>query len=90
MSNEEQKPAEVKNNVFDLDKKRFDRLKGKPYPMILDEAELLRLKFQSGKLDNHYDAYRFVTLVKYMIQFGHSEAVKFSYQLIYDQFMKGL
>jgi len=83
-------PEEVKDNVVHLDSKRLDRLKGANYFAIVDEAELLRMKFQTGKIDNAHDAYRFVTLVKYIMTYGHSEALKFSYKLIYDQFMSGL
>lgn len=79
-----------KNNVVQIDSKRIEKLKTKDYFKILDEAEVLRMKFQSGRIESHAEAYRFVTLCKYLMEFGNSESVKYGYKMIYHQFMRGL
>lgn len=76
------------DNIRSLSDKRIERLKSKgSYWGLLDEYEILRLKFYYEPEMSKREALRFIELCKYFMQNGHSESFKLSCKYMYDKFM---
>lgn len=88
---EENKKEE--NKIVHIDQKRFKNLAKKSYFAILEEYDCLRVKFINSDIDNSMeikDKIRFITLCKYLIENGHSEALRLSCKFMYERYLKGL
>ena len=88
MSNEEDKKQELPSNLTHIDSARVKRLKERGHMMtMLEEFEVLRLKFFYDKLTDKQEATRFITLVKYFMENGPTEAMRLSCKLMYEKYI---
>jgi len=72
-----------------IDQARVKRMKVRGHMMtMLDEYECLRLKFFYDKLHDRQEATRFVTLTKYFMENGPTEAMRLSCKLMYEKYME--
>lgn len=81
------------NKVVHIDQKRFKNIAKKSYFAILEEYECLRIKFANADIGSGLevkDKIRFITLCKYLMDHGHSDAVKLSCKFMYERYLKGL
>lgn len=85
MDDQEKKESEVTH----IDQARVKRMKTRGHMMsMLEEFECLRVKFFYDKLDDRKDATRFVTLTKYFMDNGPTEAMRLSCKLLYEKYMQ--
>lgn len=81
---EEKKPSTVSN----IDNKRIEKLaQHGHYNSMLEQFELLRLKFIYGEEMNKEEGIKFITMAKYFAQYGHSEPFRYSCQLILKKYV---
>lgn len=72
-----------------LDDKRVDHLTTKGhYLTMIEDFETLRLKLIYDDELSKKEAIRLVTLTKYFLRYGHSEAFKLSCKYLYERFME--
>jgi hypothetical protein len=77
----------ILDNITNIDVARIKRLKIKGhYWSLYDEFEKLRLKFFYEKTLTPQEAVRFITLLKYHKENGHSEAFKLNCEYLYKQY----
>jgi hypothetical protein len=90
MSDENKKDTvEDLSNVVSLDKAKIDRLKQRGHlGTMLEEFEILRLKLLYDQDMDKQEATRLVTLTKYFIEYGPTEAFRLSCKLMYEKYMK--
>ena len=75
--------------VTHIDEARLKRMKTRGHMMtMLDEFECLRVKFFYDKLHDQKDATRFITLTKYFMENGPTEAMRLSCKLLYEKYMQ--
>jgi hypothetical protein len=79
----------IQNNVSSIDDRRISRLleRGNLYS-IIEEYEILRLKLLYDKELTKVEAIRLVTLCKYLMDNGPSEAFRLSCQYLYERYIK--
>lgn len=83
---EEATPPEA--SVNHIDEARVKRMKTRGHMMtMLEEFEVLRLKFFYDKLTDKQEATRFVTLLRYFKQHGPTEAMRLSCQLMLEKYV---
>lgn len=86
---DESKKEEIVNNVNHIDEARVKRMKTRGHMMsMLEEFEVLRIKFFYDKLTDKREAVRFVTLVKYFMENGPSEAMRLSCRLMHEKYIE--
>lgn len=84
---EEATPPEA--SVNHIDEARVKRMKTRGHMMtMLEEFEVLRLKFFYDKLTDKQEATRFVTLVKYFMENGPTEPMRLSCRLLYEKYIE--
>lgn len=72
-----------------IDQARIKRMKTRGHMMsMLEEFEILRLKFIYGKLEDKRDASRFVTLLKYFAENGPSEALRLNCKYMLEKYVE--
>lgn len=77
------------DNVFSLDDAKIQRLKEKGHlSSMLEEFEILRLKLLYDQEMSKQEATKLVTLTKYFMEHGPTEAFKLSCKFMYDKYMK--
>ena len=78
-----------KNNIVSLDDKRIERLTQRGhYFTMLEQFELLRLKFIYGDTMNKKEALDFITMCKYFVKYGHSEPFRYSCEQILKKYIE--
>lgn len=83
------KKEEIVNNVNHIDEARLKKMKTRGHMMsMLEEFEVLRIKFFYDRLTDKQEATRFVTLVKYFMENGPSEAMRLSCRLMYEKYIE--
>lgn len=88
MSAENEVPEPIAE-VVHIDTARINRIKKKANLMgLLEEFEMLRLKFFYDKLSDRREATRLVTLCKYFMDSGPTESFRLSCKLFYDKYMR--
>lgn len=76
-------------NVVSLDKAKIKRLKRHGHlGTMLEEFEILRLKLLYDQDMDKQEATKLVTLTKYFIENGPTEAFRLSCKLLYEKYMK--
>jgi hypothetical protein len=90
MNEENNKTDDSKiDNVVDIDKAKIQRLRVRGHLLsMLEEFEILRLKLLYDQDMNKQEATQLVTLTKYFIEYGPSEAFRLSCKLMYEKYMK--
>ena len=84
---EEVKKEELENLVS-IDLARIKRMKMRGhYYSLVDEYEKLRLKFHYEKEMDKVEVIRFITLCKFFMENGHSEAFKLSCKYLFEKYM---
>lgn len=82
-------PKKLESTLNHIDEARVKKMKNKGHTMsMLEEFEVLRVKFFYDKLTDRQEATRFVTLVKYFMVNGPSEAMRLSCRLMYEKYME--
>ena len=77
------------NKVISLEEARLARLHQRNnYSKLIEEYEVLRIKFLYGKTLNVQEARRFIELTKYFVKYGHSESFRLTCQYTYDKYIK--
>jgi hypothetical protein len=80
-----------KKKTLSFDDKRVEKLAERGhYPSLLEEYEMLRLKFLHEDLDKitKEEAIKLTTLTKYMMKYGHSEPYKLNCKYFYEKYIK--
>jgi hypothetical protein len=76
-------------NVVSIDKAKINRLKQRGHlGTMLEEFEILRLKLLYDQNMDKQEAMKLVTLTKYFIDNGPTEAFRLSCKLMYEKYMK--
>lgn len=82
-------PTLPEASVNHIDEARVKRMKTRGHMMtMLEEFEVLRLKFFYDKLTDKQEATRFVTLVKYFMENGPTEPMRLSCRLMYEKYIE--
>ena len=77
-------------NIMHIDEARLRRMSKKGHTLsMLEEYEMLKLKFLYSKLDDRIEAMRLVTLCKYFMEKGPTELIRLSSSLFYDKYING-
>lgn len=85
MSNKEDED----NNITHLDKGRVSKLeRNGHYYSLLEEFDLLKSKLIYNYSMDTREAHRLVTLIKYFLKNGHSEAFKLQVRYLHDKYIK--
>lgn len=85
----EVKNESIDSNVINIDKFRVERLKQKGHlGTMLEEYEILKLKLLYDQDMNKQEATKLVTLTKYFIEHGPTEAYRLSCKLLYQKYME--
>lgn len=72
-----------------IDLARIKRMKVRGHQWsMLEEFEILRVKFIYGKLEDKQETTRFVTLIKYFMENGPSEAMRLNCKLMYEKYIE--
>jgi hypothetical protein len=80
---------EEKNNLVSIDSAKIKRLKERGHiGSMLEEFELLRLKLLYEEPMNKQEASKLVTLTKYFMDNGPSEAFRLSCKFLYEKYIK--
>ncbi len=88
MSAEIKEPEQLAQ-VVHIDSARIKRLKKRANLIgLIEEFEMLRMKFFYDKLEDRREATRLVTLCKYFLENGPTESFRLSCKLFYDKYMK--
>jgi len=75
--------------VSHIDQARIRRMKERGHQMSMyEEFEILRLKFIYGKLEDKQETTRFVTLIKYFMENGPSEAMRLNCKFMYEKYVE--
>lgn len=84
MSNKEEK-----TNVVSIDEARIDKMKknGHYYSMV-EQFEMLRLKFLYNDEMTKQEGIDFVTYLKYFSIYGHSESFKYSCKKMLEKYVE--
>lgn len=86
---DEPKKDETVATVNHIDEARIKKMKVKGHMMsMIEEFEVLKLKFFYDKLTDKAEATRFVTLVKYFMENGPTEPFRLSCRLMYEKYME--
>ena len=89
MSEQDDKKPEDPSNVNHIDEARVKKMKMRGHMMsMLEEFEVLRIKFFYDKLTDKQEATRFITLVKYFMENGPTEAMRLSCRLMFEKYME--
>ena len=89
MSEQDDKKPEHPSNVNHIDEARVKKMKMRGHMMsMLEEFEVLRIKFFYDKLTDKQEATRFITLVKYFMENGPTEAMRLSCRLMFEKYME--
>ncbi len=89
MSDEVKNPDELVNNVVDIVDAKVAKLKKHGHMMSMyEEFEILRIKFIYDDLKERQEAIRFVTLLKYFMENGPSEAMKLNCKYMYEKYVR--
>lgn len=88
MSEQDDKKPEEPSNVNHIDEARVKKMKMRGHMMsMLEEFEVLRIKFFYDKLTDKQEATRFVTLLRYFKDNGPTEAMRLSCQLLLEKYV---
>lgn len=81
-------PEEI-SNLVDITDARIKRLRERGHLVSMyEEFEILRIKFIYDDLKDRQDAIRFVTLLKYFMENGPSEAMRLNCKYMFDRYVK--
>ena len=83
------KTESTENNVLDLDTGRFKKLDNSSYFNILEEFECLRIKIMMDQEFEQKDAHRFITLLKWIKDNGHTDSLKMFCAALYKKMLRG-
>jgi len=83
-------PDKDTNKITHIDDMRIRKLREKGHiQSMIEEYEILRLKFLYEKSMTKQEAVRLVTLCKYFMDNGPSESFRYSCKLMYQKYMEG-
>lgn len=88
---DDNKPAtpEQVSNVVEIVDARIQRMRERGHLISMyEEFEILRIKFIYDDLKDRQDAIRFMTLLKYFMENGPSEAMRLNCKYMYERYVK--
>lgn len=88
MSDKENKKDELINNLNYIDQARIKRMKERGHILsMLEEFEILSIKFYHDKLTEKREVIKFITLVKYFAENAPTEALKLRCKFILEKYV---
>lgn len=77
------------NKIRSIDEIRVRKLDHKNYWSVLEEFECLKVKIMIDKEFTQGEAHRFITLLKYLKDKGHSESFKMFCSSLHKKLQRG-
>lgn len=78
-----------KTNIVNIDEIKLKKLKLQGHlPSIIEEFDILRLKFIYKKNMTKEEAQKFVLLCKYLMEEAPTESMKLNCKFIYEKYME--